>query len=68
MKKTIKAYCKVCLKERNFHYYKPQYYKGRRMFDIYLCEVCKTTKAFNKTKQYEKALSDLEKKIENEDK
>lgn len=58
-----KAYCNSCKERREFEFYKSQLKNGKRLFDIYNCPTCKTSRSFNETEHWRKLMG-LEVRVE----
>ena len=52
MLETIISTCTCDKKEHAFVFVGTQYFKKEKMFDLYNCTGCQTTKAFNYTEYY----------------
>ena len=58
----MKEYCRCCKQETDFVFKQEQTYHGKRVFDLYICAVCRDARAFNRSAEWEEHMADLERK------
>jgi len=56
-----RAYCRICNEETIWRFNGEQYHRGKRVFDLYECKNCHSSRAFNLSREWKSLRAQINK-------